>query len=447
MEAALDVLSDGTPLYRVGLPADVRADLQLDVPPHRQAGAGRGQPGRGPAGRRRRAVEAGGRPSWATRPRCWACACSWRRRRPGSTPPTGPSCSRASGLGEGALPRVIRAAYHLLGRRTFLTTGDKESRAWTFRAGAKAPECAGVIHSDLQRGFIRAEVIRWDELLELGSWNKAKEVGQAAGRGQGLRGRRRRRPRDPLQRVSSGGNDRWQPAGCCATGRCWPRSRWRDRSPSGRRGLLGRPGPGGALLLRPARSVHSMGMRFPIDVAFCDRELVVVRTVCLPPGRVTRPSLRSGCVIEAEAGRSTAGGCGRATSWRCVRSRSDRRRCPRPGGHPDRQPRRPVAPGGRGPAHGRRDRLRGHPPHPPAADRGRRARPGPAAGGARPQRGGPGRRRAGPSGGRRAGGGGDRRRHAGHLRSRRAAGGGGGRRPATGSRWCPARRPRSPPWW
>ncbi len=82
------------------------------------------------------------------------------------------------GLGEGALPRVARAAYHLLGRRTFLTTGDKESRAWTFRAGAKAPECAGVIHSDLQRGFIRAEVIRWDELLKLGSWSSAKEAGR-----------------------------------------------------------------------------------------------------------------------------------------------------------------------------------------------------------------------------------------------------------------------------
>jgi GTP-binding protein YchF len=82
------------------------------------------------------------------------------------------------GLGEGALPRVISAAYHLLGLRTFLTTGDKESRAWTFRAGAKAPECAGVIHSDLQRGFIRAEVIRWDELLSLGSWNKAKDAGK-----------------------------------------------------------------------------------------------------------------------------------------------------------------------------------------------------------------------------------------------------------------------------
>jgi GTP-binding protein YchF len=82
------------------------------------------------------------------------------------------------GLGEGALPRMVRAAYHLLGLRTFLTTGDKESRAWTFRDGSKAPECAGRIHSDLQRGFIRAEVIHWDELLEIGSWNKAKDVGK-----------------------------------------------------------------------------------------------------------------------------------------------------------------------------------------------------------------------------------------------------------------------------
>jgi GTP-binding protein YchF len=82
------------------------------------------------------------------------------------------------GVAESALDQVARAAYHLLGRRTFLTTGDKESRAWTFRAGAKAPECAGVIHSDLQRGFIRAEVIRWDELLEIGSWAKARDAGK-----------------------------------------------------------------------------------------------------------------------------------------------------------------------------------------------------------------------------------------------------------------------------
>lgn len=82
------------------------------------------------------------------------------------------------GLGEGALPRVARAAYGVLNRSTFFTTGDKESRAWTFRTGAKAPECAGVIHSDLQRGFIRAEIINWEELLTLGSWNNAKTAGK-----------------------------------------------------------------------------------------------------------------------------------------------------------------------------------------------------------------------------------------------------------------------------
>lgn len=82
------------------------------------------------------------------------------------------------GLGDGVVPRVAAAAHHLLGRRTFLTTGEKESRAWTFREGARAPECAGVIHSDLCRGFIRAEVVRWDELLEMGSWARAKEAGR-----------------------------------------------------------------------------------------------------------------------------------------------------------------------------------------------------------------------------------------------------------------------------
>lgn len=84
----------------------------------------------------------------------------------------------ALGLGDGALPRFVRAAYHLLGLRTFFTTGEKESRAWTFRAGWKAPQCAGVIHTDFERGFIRAEVIHWDDLLEIGSWSKAREVGK-----------------------------------------------------------------------------------------------------------------------------------------------------------------------------------------------------------------------------------------------------------------------------
>jgi len=88
------------------------------------------------------------------------------------------------GLGEGALPRMVRSAYHLLGLSTFITTGEKETRAWTFNAGGKAPECAGKIHSDLQRGFIRAEVIAWDELLEIGSWNKAKDLGKVRSEGK-----------------------------------------------------------------------------------------------------------------------------------------------------------------------------------------------------------------------------------------------------------------------
>ena len=84
----------------------------------------------------------------------------------------------ALGLGDGALPRFVRTAYHLLGLRTFFTTGEKESRAWTFRAGWKAPQCAGVIHTDFERGFIRAEVIHWDDLLEVGGWSAARDVGK-----------------------------------------------------------------------------------------------------------------------------------------------------------------------------------------------------------------------------------------------------------------------------
>jgi hypothetical protein len=91
----------------------------------------------------------------------------------------------ALGLGEGALPRFVHAAYHLLGLRTFFTTGEKESRAWTFRAGWTAPQCAGVIHTDFEKGFIRAEVIHWDELVDIGSWSKAREVGKLRIEGKG----------------------------------------------------------------------------------------------------------------------------------------------------------------------------------------------------------------------------------------------------------------------
>ncbi len=82
------------------------------------------------------------------------------------------------GLGKGALVRVAQAAFDILGKWVFLTTGEDESRAWIFHKGAKAPECAGVIHSDLQRGFIKADVIRWDELLEFGSLAAARTKGK-----------------------------------------------------------------------------------------------------------------------------------------------------------------------------------------------------------------------------------------------------------------------------
>jgi uncharacterized protein len=73
---------------------------------------------------------------------------------------------------------------------------------------------------------------------------------------------------------------------------------FRDRS----RGLLGRDGIEGAILLEPARSVHTLGMRFAIDVAFCDRTLVVLRTVTMPRNRLGRPTRHARSVIEAEAG-------------------------------------------------------------------------------------------------------------------------------------------------
>jgi len=82
------------------------------------------------------------------------------------------------GLGEGALPLFVRSAHGLLGLHTFLTTGEKESRAWTFKNGWKAPQCAGRIHTDFERGFIRAEVIEHDVLLDLGSWSAARDVGR-----------------------------------------------------------------------------------------------------------------------------------------------------------------------------------------------------------------------------------------------------------------------------
>lgn len=82
------------------------------------------------------------------------------------------------GLDESGLSRVIRAGYKLLGLKTFFTAGPKESRAWTFPDGAKAPQAAGEIHTDFERGFIRAETIAYDDYVALGGESGAKEAGK-----------------------------------------------------------------------------------------------------------------------------------------------------------------------------------------------------------------------------------------------------------------------------
>lgn len=82
------------------------------------------------------------------------------------------------GLKESGVSRLIRAAYALLGLETFFTTGSDETRAWTFKKGMKAPQCAGVIHTDFEKGFIRAEVIKYDDYVSLGSEAAVKEKGK-----------------------------------------------------------------------------------------------------------------------------------------------------------------------------------------------------------------------------------------------------------------------------
>ncbi|MDN4527115.1 redox-regulated ATPase YchF [Fictibacillus fluitans] len=82
------------------------------------------------------------------------------------------------GIQEAGLDQLIRASYSLLGLATYFTAGVQEVRAWTFRKGMKAPQCAGIIHTDFERGFIRAEVVAYDDLMSAGSMAAAKEKGR-----------------------------------------------------------------------------------------------------------------------------------------------------------------------------------------------------------------------------------------------------------------------------
>lgn len=88
------------------------------------------------------------------------------------------------GVQEGGLQSLIKATYELLGLRTYLTTGETETRAWTILAGMKAPQAAGVIHSDFERGFIRAETVAYQDLVKSGSMTKAKEQGLVRSEGK-----------------------------------------------------------------------------------------------------------------------------------------------------------------------------------------------------------------------------------------------------------------------
>lgn len=82
------------------------------------------------------------------------------------------------GIQESGLDQLIKASYSLLGLATYFTAGEQEVRAWTFRKGMKAPECAGIIHSDFERGFIRAETVSYDDLIAAGSMATAREAGK-----------------------------------------------------------------------------------------------------------------------------------------------------------------------------------------------------------------------------------------------------------------------------
>jgi len=82
------------------------------------------------------------------------------------------------GIQESGLERLIKKAFDILGLQTFLTAGEIEARAWTIKKGMKAPQAAGVIHTDFEKHFIKADVINWDDFVKLGGWSKARELGK-----------------------------------------------------------------------------------------------------------------------------------------------------------------------------------------------------------------------------------------------------------------------------
>ena len=108
------------------------------------------------------------------------------------------------GLSESGLEKLIRASYSLLGLLSYLTAGEKETRAWTITKGTKAPQAAGKIHSDFERGFIRAEVINYQELLDSKTYAGSQGKRSGSPGRKGLCSAGRRRHSIPLQRLMKG---------------------------------------------------------------------------------------------------------------------------------------------------------------------------------------------------------------------------------------------------
>ena len=132
---------------------------------------------RGRAGRRR-----AGRAAWPTacaRRRRSSCAPRSRRRWPGLDPADAAELLRSYGQEESGLEQLVHVGFATLGLQTFLTAGPKEARAWTIHVGDTAPKAAGVIHTDFERGFIKAEVISFDDLMAAGSVAAARTAGKA----------------------------------------------------------------------------------------------------------------------------------------------------------------------------------------------------------------------------------------------------------------------------
>ena len=88
------------------------------------------------------------------------------------------------GIDASGLDKLVVASYHLLGLISYITAGEKEVRAWTIKKGTLAPQAAGKIHTDFERGFIRADVVKYDDLITLGDYNLCREKGKVASVGK-----------------------------------------------------------------------------------------------------------------------------------------------------------------------------------------------------------------------------------------------------------------------